>query len=116
MIIDKDTFFQIVEKFEYIPFEQTLAWENYKDESGSHFIHFVDDKSAPNICCWGRIIKKPLVGKILDIRGEIKQTAITNKQIQHFWKNVIEEASCNMITYNSVSEYSCNYEISMRRK
>ena len=33
MIIDKDTFFQIVEKFEYIPFEQTLAWENYKDES-----------------------------------------------------------------------------------
>lgn len=46
MIIDKDTFFQIVEKFEYIPFEQTLAWENYKDESGSHFIHFVDDKSA----------------------------------------------------------------------
>ena len=115
MIIDKDTFFQIVEKFEYIPFEHTLAWENYKDESGSHFIHFVDDKSAPNICCWGRIIKKPLVGKILDIQGEIKQTAITNKQIQHFWKNVIEEASCNMITYNSVSEYSCNYEISMRR-
>ena len=33
-------FFQIVEKFEYIPFEQTLAWENYKDESGSHFNSF----------------------------------------------------------------------------
>ena len=30
MIIDKDTFFQIVEKFEYIPFEQTLAWEIIK--------------------------------------------------------------------------------------
>lgn len=28
---------------------------------------------------------------------------------------MIEEASCNMITYNSVSEYSCDYEISMRR-
>ena len=115
MIIDKDPFFQIVEKFEYIPFEQTLAWENYKDEGASQFIHFVDNKSTPNICCWGRIIKKPLVGKILDIQGEIKQTTITNKQIQHFWKNVIEEASCNMITYNSVSEYSCDYEISMRR-
>ena len=115
MIINKSTFFHVIEKFEYVPFEQTLAWENYKNVNPKDLIHFVDNQSDPYICCWGRVITKPVIGRILDIQGEVKKANITSKQIQHFWEDVIKDASCNMIVYNSISAYTCDYDISMRR-
>lgn len=115
MIVNKEVFFQAVQKMGYVPFEQSSAWQEFKSVDEKSLVGFIDNNQEPFIACWGRIFKKPGIGKILDIVGEVKRENISPKQVQYFFENLIKEAACNMIIYSSVSDYKCTFDISMRR-
>lgn len=115
MIVNKEVFFQAIQKIGYVPFEQSFAWLEFKSVDEKSLVGFIDNNQDPYIACWGRMFRKPGIGRILDIVGEVKRKDIVPKQIQCFFENLIKEASCDMITYNSVSYYECTFDISMRR-
>ena len=115
MLVDKETFISVAKKIGKVPFEQTIAWKNYKGVSDENLLFFVDNPVDPYIACWGRVFKKPGIGKIVDIISEIAKDTIVQKLITQFFKSVIEDADCNMITYSNTCVYDCKYEIGLRR-
>lgn len=97
------------------PFEQSMGWLEFKSDSASDFLFFIDNDTNPTIACYGRVLKKIGIGNILDIQGEVKKADTPAKQITKFFSSIIEDSCCNMITYNSTSRYSCDFEIGLRR-
>lgn len=115
MLVTSDIFFSCIEKIGNIPFEQTKEWYDYKQKNGVEFLFFVDNPQDPSIACWGRILTKRFIGRILDIIGEVQKQGISQKQISKFYASLIVDAKASMITLNSVSKYSCEFEIAIRR-
>lgn len=115
MLVTSDIFFLSIEKIGNIPFEQTKEWYEYKQRKDVEFLFFVDNPQDPSIACWGRILIKRFIGRILDIIGDVQKLGISQKQISKFFTSLIVDAKASMITLNSVSEYSCEFEIAIRR-
>ena len=115
MLVDKETFIKVAHKIGKVPFEQTIAWKNFKDVSDEDLLFFVDNPVDPYIACWGRIFRKPGIGKIVDIISEVAKDTIVQKLITQFFKSVVKDAQCNMITYSNTCVYDCKYEIGLRR-
>lgn len=116
IIHDKNTYFQILEKFEIVPYTQSRGW--YK----MHSMHkperikfFVNDKENPTIACFAHV-KKMLGLKLLLIEGEAYKNAesFNLKNIRKFYKN-ISEFDFSIIEVNSNFEYHFDYEIALRQ-
>lgn len=115
MIVDQAVFNSALIKIGNPPFEQTQGWIDFKSDKNTKYLYFVDDNGNPSLACSGRVMKKRLVGNILDITGEVIGRNVSQKQITSFFSSIISEANCNMIIYNSVSVHDCEFEIAVRR-
>jgi len=114
--IDKNTFFEITQNFDYVPFTQSKGWWTYhsmKDEN--RFAFFVDSLEKPTIACMGHI-KKSWGLKMLQIEGEclLDEKSIDSKQIRDFYKE-ITQVGFDMVEVNSSLPYTALYEIGIRQ-
>lgn len=115
MNITKEEFYNCLERMKcYVPFEQTIGWNEFKANNNVKFVYFVDNKEDPQQACYGRIYEKPLIGRIVDIMGEVRKTETHRRQVTKFFKSIIETSEASMILYNSVSLYNVNHEIGLR--
>lgn len=115
MLVNESVFDQCIAKLDHVPFEQSQGWRRYQESKGFEHLFFVDNEEQPNMACCGRIFKKPLIGKILDITGEVKKDAVSEKTMRGFYKGLIEASGCDMITYNSNAVYAIDMEVALRR-
>lgn len=115
MIVDIEKFNKAIKIIGNPPFEQTLGWINFKSQENIEYLFFTDDEINPSIACFGRLMRKKGIGKILDIAGEVLTKNISSKQIAKYYSSIISDSKCDMITCNSTGEYNCNFEIGLRR-
>lgn len=115
MLVAEDVFFNVIPQIGYVPFEQTRAWKNFKENPKVKFVYFIDNPQDPCIACWGRIYRFRFVGEILDICGEVRRENTSIKQITKFFQSILEDEKPDLVTYNSISPYDCNFDIGLRR-
>lgn len=116
MLVNEAVFEQCIAKLGHVTFEQDKGWRDYEIKRGLPYLYFVDSELQPTMACCGRVFKKPLVGKILDITGEVKsKDTLSEKVMRNFYHSVIEDAGCDMISYNSKAVYDVDMEIALRR-
>ena len=113
--IDKNTFFDTTQKFDFVPFTQSEGWWTYhsvKDEN--RFAFFVDSLEKPMIACMGHI-KKSFGLKMLQIESEclFDKKNIDSKKIREFYKE-ITQTGFDIIEVNSSLPYNALYEIGIR--
>lgn len=114
MLVNRGEFENAVNKIGGVPFELTSGWIDFKSH-GDNFVFFVDDIVNPMMACCGRIHKKPIVGRVLDIVGEAKAENVTSKVVIKFFTSLIADAGVDLIVFNSTSIYDCAFEIAIRR-
>jgi hypothetical protein len=115
-IVDKNTFFKIVEKFKLVPFTQTEGWWTMNStENENRFAFFVDSIENPRMAAMGHI-KKALGLTMLQIGGECfaDENAINDKIIREFYRE-IAQCSYDIIEINSSLPYNALYEIGIRQ-
>ena len=115
-IIDKSTFFDIMQNFDYVPFTQSKGWwamNSLADEN--RFAFFVDCVEKPAIACMGHV-KKSMGLKMLQIESEclLDEKNIDSKKIREFYKE-ITKAGFDMVETNSSLPYNALYEIGIRQ-
>lgn len=116
MLVNESVFDQSIVKLGHVPFEQSKGWRTYQEHRGMPYLYFVDNVDQPNIACCGRILKKPIIGKILDITGEvISKEDLTEKVLRKFYQSLIEDAVVNLIVYNCKVLYDVKKDIALRR-
>lgn len=111
-IIDKKSFFEIIKQMETIPFPQGRGWDQYMNDK-SNSIYFVDNYSAPTICCRGEVYKKPFIGSILRIQGEAMKDP-NQETIRNFYTE-ISRMEYSLVLVSSFSLYNTDYEIGIRQ-
>ena len=114
-IIDKNTFFDITQNFDFVPFMQSEGWwamNSVKDEN--RFVFFVDSLKKPTLACMGCVIKRFGL-KLLLIDGECFADAqqISDKKVRDFYKD-IKQTGFDMVEVNSSLPYNALYEIGIR--
>jgi hypothetical protein len=115
-IIDKNTFFDIIQTFDFVPFTQSKGWWAYNStEDENRFAFFVDSLEKPTIACMGHV-KNFAWLKMLQIEGECfaDEKNIDSKKIKEFYKE-ITQAGFDMIEVNSSLPYDALYEIGIRQ-
>lgn len=115
-IIDGNTFFEIVQIFEFVPFTQSEGWLAFCSvKKENRFTFFVDDVENPQIACMGRITQKFGL-KMLQIEGEClaNKKNIDSKKIKDFYKE-ITMINFDIIEVNSSLIYNALYEIGIRQ-
>jgi hypothetical protein len=115
-IIDKNTFFDITQTFNYVPFTQSEGWwkmNSIKEEN--RFLFFIDSQEKPTLACMAFTMKRFGL-KLLVIDGECfaDEKSIDSKKIRDFYKK-ITQAGFDMIEINSSLPYSALYEIGIRQ-
>jgi len=115
IISDSKTFFALQASFSRIPFTQSEGWYNYLQAKGESFVFIVDDINNPNIACWGREHKFPIVGKkILQIEGECYKLDLNEKGFRNFYTE-LGNLHYAGIEINSNNLYHVDFEIGIRR-
>lgn len=117
-IVDKDSFFEIQSKMDWISPHQCLGWLNYQERNDTSFCYFVDNIEKTTICSWGRLIKKKYVGKFLRIYGESYKCNILKDDIRKFYTSISELASKSNIVFIDIqtdSLYNIDYELGIRQ-
>ena len=115
MLVNESIFDQSIVQLGHITFEQDKGWRNYEKKRQMDYLYFVDNEVCLNIACCGRVIKKPFIGKILNITGEVlSKDDLSEKVMRKFYQSLIEEADCDMITYNSKAPYKAEMDIALR--
>lgn len=113
MIVDKDLFFEIQSKMDFISYDQARGFHDFTDEN--QIVYFVDDINKPQICTWGVKEKKFKFLSILAIRGESFKKGVTYKDYKIFYSQIIKESSkYNMINIVNNNQYSIDFEIGIR--
>lgn len=115
MIVNESDFDSCISQLGHITFEQDKGWRLYQESRNIPYLYFVDDPKHPNMACCGRVYKKPFVGKILDITGEVCSDTLSEKVMKGFYMSLIGDSGCDMITYNSKAVYSVETEVALRR-
>ena len=115
---NKNSFFEIIKDFEYIPYPQTEGWYNYlactQPNPSEKFIFLVDNLENPTIACFGFIMKFAWL-KMLIIEGEcIKTLPINRKIIQPFYEK-ITTLNFDFVEINSHAHYTPEFEIGIRK-
>lgn len=115
-IVDKNIFFNIIQEFSYVPFNQSKGWWAYNTPNGQNrFVFYADSIEKPTIVCMGRTTKRFGL-KMLQIEGEClrDKNDIDSKKIRDFYKE-ISKTNFDIIEINSSLPYSALYEIGIRQ-
>ena len=115
MRVNESDFDNCISRLGHVTFEQDKGWRVYQESRNIPYLYFVDDVDHPNMACCGRVYKKPFVGRILDIVGEVCAVSLSEKVMKCFYKSLIDDSCCDMITYNSKAVYSVDTEVALRR-
>ena len=113
--IDKNTFFDITQTFDYVPFTQSEGcWKMNSIKGENRFQFFVDSLEKPSLACMGYVMKRFGL-KMLQIDGECFADGknIDSKKIRDFYKE-ITQADFDIIEINSSLPYDVLYEIGVR--
>lgn len=116
IISDKDTYFQILDNFEIIPYTQSRGWYDmlslYKPD---RIKFFVNDISNPTIACIAH--EKTFLGiKMILIEGEAYKDskAVDLNNIRSYYRS-ITETGYPIIEVASNATYNFDYETAMRQ-
>jgi hypothetical protein len=122
-IVDADVFFGCQDKMDYVPFDQSVGWHNYRKQlksgrgdGGYKIIYFIDDINEPKICAWGMIYVFPVFGKILRIVGKSYKNDLFKTNIKDFYEQIsfYSRGKFSLIQVSSSDIYNVNYEIGIR--
>lgn len=116
IIHDKNSYFQILEKFEIVPYTQSRGWcemqSLYKPERVKYFVNDMDN---PTIACFAHE-KKMLGVRMIVIEEEAfkDELAHTPAEIKKFYE-IINATGYKIIEISSNSKYDFDYEIALRQ-
>lgn len=116
IIHDKNSYFQILEKFEIVPYTQSRGWcemqSLYKPERVKYFVNDMDN---PTIACFAHE-KKMLGVRMIVIEEEAfkDELAHTPAEIKKFYE-IINASGYKIIEVSSNSKYDFDYEIALRQ-
>ena len=116
IIHDKNSYFQILEKFEIVPYTQSRGWcemqSLYKPEKVKYFVNDMDN---PTIACFAHE-KKMLGVRMIVIEEEAfkDELAHTPAEIKKFYE-IINASGYKIIEVSSNSKYDFDYEIALRQ-
>lgn len=116
IIHDKNSYFQILEKFEIVPYTQSRGWcemqSLYKPERVKYFVNDMDN---PTIACIAHE-KKMLGVRMIVIEEEAfkDELAHTPAEIKKFYE-IINASGYKIIEVSSNSKYDFDYEIALRQ-
>lgn len=116
IIHDKNSYFQILEKFEIVPYTQSRGWcemqSLYKPERVKYFVNDMDN---PTIACFAHEKKMLGVRMILIEEEAFKdELAHTPAEIKKFYE-IINASGYKIIEVSSNSKYDFDYEIALRQ-
>lgn len=116
IIHDKNSYFQILEKFEIVPYTQSRGWcemqSLYKPERVKYFVNDMDN---PTIACFAHEKKMLGVRMILIEEEAFKdELAHTPAEIKKFYE-IINASGYKIIEISSNSKYDFDYEIALRQ-
>lgn len=111
--VGHNEFYNLIERFEWVPFTQTLAYNrSIVDEKTLHF--YIDDETKPSIGCVGFERRKAGL-KMLCVNGEclLQKDAIDRKAYSEFYK-AIQETGFDIYSLNINTPYHFDAEIGLR--
>jgi hypothetical protein len=115
-LIDKNTFFNLVNDFEIIPYSQSKGMYAFHAlKQPERILFFTDNTQHPSIACFGHLRK--LFGKrLLMINGECyKDEQAQNLKVMRSFYSELTQSGFDFIEVCSNAPYSFRYEISMRQ-
>lgn len=116
IIHDKNSYFQILEKFEIVPYTQSRGWcemqSLYKPERVKYFVNDMDN---PTIACFAHE-KKMLGVRMIVIEEEAFKDELAHSpaEIKKFYE-IINASGYKIIEISSNSKYDFDYEIALRQ-
>lgn len=116
IIHDKNSYFQILEKFEIVPYTQSRGWcemqSLYKPERVKYFVNDMDN---PTIACFAHE-KKMLGVRMIVIEEEAYKDELAHSpaEIKKFYE-IINASGYKIIEISSNSKYDFDYEIALRQ-
>ena len=116
IIHDKNSYFQILEKFEIVPYTQSRGWcemqSLYKPERVKYFVNDMDN---PTIACFAHE-KKMLGVRMIVIEEEAYKDELAHSpaEIKKFYE-IINASGYKIIEVSSNSKYDFDYEIALRQ-
>ena len=116
IIHDKNSYFQILEKFEIVPYTQSRGWCEmqylYKPEKVKYFVNDMDN---PTIACFAHE-KKMLGVRMIVIEEEAYKDELAHSpaEIKKFYE-IINASGYKIIEVSSNSKYDFDYEIALRQ-
>ena len=116
IIHDKNSYFQILEKFEIVPYTQSRGWcemqSLYKPEKVKYFVNDMDN---PTIACFAHE-KKMLGVRMIVIEEEAYKDELAHSpaEIKKFYE-IINASGYKIIEVSSNSKYDFDYEIALRQ-
>lgn len=109
----KDKFFEILKRFDHIPYSQSFGWFEFSYREGIEY--WVDSEIDPNIGFWAITTKNKVIGKKLIIDGFCSKKHISYTIIKSFFENVINESGADIIYYSDIDIQSADLQIALRR-
>lgn len=113
MKVNKDIFFEIISKFEIVPFLQSKGWFESVNFQNIEFL--VDSDTDPNIGCWGIVTNHRLIGKKIIIDSYCHKSSISPKQITKFFAELIDSGEYDSVYLSDIEEANANIQIALRR-
>lgn len=111
----KSSYFEIIQKFDLIPFVQSEAWYNFLKSRNENIVFYVDSERDTKIAFFGREKKIPFTSlKILIIDTPLIIKGFNEKAIRNSFLTLIEEKYIG-IELDSMGIYDMEFELGLRR-
>lgn len=114
-LFDTELYFKKIQEFDHIPYVQSRAWHNYLIRRGEKLAYFIDNSNDTLIAFFGREKHIPYTKcKLLLIDTPLIKSGLSEKTIRSRFLPILQEEYLGM-EIDSISEYSIDYEIGLRR-
>ena len=107
-------FFDLHERFSAIPHTQSEPWHRYLLAREERCVFLADDRESPQVAFLARVKRVPVLGEVLLVDGELRGDDATEEVVAEFYRDVAALPYAG-IEINSVSPYSFDFEIGVRR-
>lgn len=113
MKVSKEEFFSIQSKMDFISYDQSKGFHDFKSKNS--ILYFIDNADNPRICVWGEFIIKYKFITLLRINGESFNYNVTRKDYKNFYSQIINEnKEIRIINIVNNNPYSVNFELGIR--
>ncbi len=112
MIVSRKKYFELIEKFDIVPFTQTQQWLEH--QGYCDVVFFVDDEAQPLVGGWGVITLRKVLGKKLIIHGICRKEDVTANHLRLFFKSILEEGF-DIVNISDIDLYNSDFELGIRR-